>query len=282
MAVAPFDARQAKEHQRAWADHLGVPVDRKVDLPGGQKLTLVLIPPGEFMMGSSEEEQARFLEEARAANDQWAVDGIPSEVPQHRVRITKPFYLGKHEVTQAQWEAVMRDNPSKLRAPTYPVEQVSWDDIQSLLEKLNAEHEKHGMKFALPSEAQWEYACRAGTTTPWQCGDSDGMLGEFAWVRANSAGKNHPVGALKSNAWGLHDMHGNVREWCADWYVASYYADSPPNDPSGPPTGRVRVLRGGDRGGHPWRCRSSYLDFRGPGQRFSFLGFRLASVLADE
>ena len=127
---------------------------------------MVLIPPGEFLMGSTDQEQARLLEEAKAANDQFAADRIPSEGPQHRVRISRPFYLGKYEVTQAQWEAVLGNNPSKFAGnPSQPVEQVGWDEIQSFLSKANASGKDQVMQLVLPTEAEWEYACRAGTTT---------------------------------------------------------------------------------------------------------------------
>jgi len=272
-----------------------VPVEQDIDLGNGGKLTMVLIPPGEFGMGSTTEEQARFLEEARAAGDQWAVDRIPTEGPQHRVRITRPFCLGKYEVTQAQWEAVMGSSPSHFADnPFHPVERVSWDDIQPFLDKLNVagtrrvpsanggKSEPSEMTFTLPTEAQWEYACRAGTTTFWHCGDDEATLQEYAWFSVDSRGKTHPVGELQANGFGLHDMHGNVWEWCADYWATDYYAESASNDPSGPSAGSYRVRRGGRWCDHAGHCRSAIRDDASPDYRVGSLGFRLASVLADE
>jgi len=282
LAKAPFDADEAKRHQQAWANYLGLPVERDITLPGGEKLTLVLIPPGEFLMGSTDEERAKFLEEAKAANDKWTIDHIHSEGPQHRVRITKPFYLGKYEVTQAQWEAVTGSNPSQYKDnPTHPVETVSWDVIQPFLAKLNDSGEADKMKFALATEAQWEYACRAGTTTAYYGGESTEDLREDGWFSANSGGKTHPVGALKPNGFGLYDMHGNVWEWCADWYAGDYYAKSPEDDPTAPFAGSSRVLRGGCWYDRPRICRSAFRHSGSPEYRLNLLGFRLASVPAE-
>ncbi len=168
------------------------PKELAVDLGGGVKLEMVLIPAGEFMMGS------------RAA-DKGTSNG---EKPQHRVRITKPFYLGKYPVTQEQWQAVMGDNPSHFKVPKNPVEEVSWDDCLQFLRRVN--EKVGGGKFRFPTEAQWEYACRAGSTTHYCFGDEDSGLSEYAWYAANSGGTPHPVGEKKPNAWGLYDMHGNI------------------------------------------------------------------------
>jgi len=277
LAIAPFDGDRAKKHQQAWAEYLGLSVERDFELPGGEKLTLVLIPPGEFLMGSTAEEQARFLEDAKAAKDQRAIDRVPREGPQHRVRISRPSYLGKYEVTQTQWEAVMGNNPSEFTDnPSHPVEQVSWDDIQPFLTKLNEGALAEEMRFTLPTEAEWEYACRAGTTTFWHSGDSEAALQEHGWSNPNSGGKTHPVGQLRPNAFGLCDLHGNVWEWCADWFAADYYAKAPVDDPSGDPTGSLRVSRGGGWYYHAGFCRSAYRNSHAPGIRGNGLGFRLA------
>ncbi len=164
------------------------------DLGGGVKMEMVLIPAGEFKMGSPDSDK----------------DALTLEKPQHRVRITKPFYLGKFLVTQEQWEAVMGNNPSQFKGPKNPVEMVSWEDCQKFLGKLNAKSSSGTGKFQLPSEAQWEYACRAGSKTRYCFGDDETPLGDYAWYGKNSGNTTHPVGEKKPNAWGLYDMYGNV------------------------------------------------------------------------
>ena len=138
------------------------------------------------------------------------------------------------------------------------------------------------MRFTLPTEAQWEPACRAGTTPAFSSGDGDEMLGEFAWFSDNSQGMSHAVGQLKPNAWALHDMHGNVWDWCADWYAADYYQPTPLVDPCGPPTGSTRIFRGGSWGAFPCSCRSAFRRNITPDYRYQTLGCRLAAVLGDE
>ena len=261
-AVAPFDAAKAKQHQEAWAKYLNLPVEETNSIG----MTLVLIPAGEFLMGSTDSDK----------------DADPGEKPQHRVRITRPFYLGKYLVTQAQWQAVMGGNPSHFKGPENPVEMVSWNDCQVFLDKLNAKSDGRGGKFQLPTEAQWEYACRAGTTTRHYFGDEETGLGEYAWYLANSGGKTHPVGEKKPNAWGLYDMHGNVLDWCGDWYDGGYYASSPTDDPTGPSRGSLRVHRGGSWGSPPpGYCRSARRDWGTPDSRRNDLGFRVARVPAE-
>ncbi len=252
-----------------------LPKERSVDFGGGVKMEFVLIPAGEFVMGSPEAERQEMLEAAKARNLEWAIRMIPSEGPQHRVKISKPFYLGKYEVTQAQWQAVMSNNPSKFQDPMHPVEQVSWDDIQPFLAKLNMRFEKKEMRFGLPTEAQWEYACRAGTTTTFSFGDNPALFAQYGWYRDNSGGKTHPVGQRKPNAWGLYDMHGNVFEWCSDWYGKEYYRQSPAVDPTGPPTGSCRVFRGGCWRNLPQFARSAFRFAPLPSDRRYDLGFRV-------
>ncbi len=232
-----------------------------MDLGHGVKLEMVLIPAGEFLMGTP----------GNSGNEQ-----------QHRVRITKPFFLGKYLVTQEQWETVMGNNPSNFKGPQNPVERVSWDDCQQFLDKLNAK--VGGGKFSLPSEAQWEYACRAGSTTEYRFGnDNDkARLGECAWCIHNSGGKTHPVGEKKPNAWGLYDMHGNVWEWCRDRHDDDYYAKSPMDDPTGPATGSARVARGGSWTNLAWHCRSACRGNSDPGYRGNNIGFRVSQVPADK
>jgi formylglycine-generating enzyme required for sulfatase activity len=175
----------------------------------------------------------------------------------------------------------MGNNPSSLVGPKNPVEMVSWDDCQRFLAKLNANFSRREGRFALPTEAQWEYACRAGNTSRFCCGDDESQLGEYAWYKANSDGKTHPVGQKQPNPWGLYDTHGNVWEWCADWCDESYYAKSPTDDPVGPSEGSGRVARGGS-----WRsvtryCRSASRGYGGPERRFCYLGFRASLIPAD-
>lgn len=236
-----------------------------VELGNGVKLEMVLIPAGEFMMGSPGWEK-----------------GFDNEKPQHRVRITKPFYLGKYLVTQEQWEAVMDKNPSQFKGPKNPVEEVSWDDCQQFLGKLNAKSTAGGGKFQLPTEAQWEYACRAGSTTRYCFGDEESGLGEYAWYDGNADRTTHLVGEKKSNRWGLYDMHGNVWEWCQDFHADGYYKESPVDDPSGPSGGSHRVYRGGCWDAPAGYCKSAYRPLGVPKGRSCRLGFRVSRGPVDK
>jgi formylglycine-generating enzyme required for sulfatase activity len=192
------------------------------------------------------------------------------EKPAHRVAITKGFEIGRHEVTQAVWQSVMGTNPSSFKAPDRPVEQVSWSDVQEFLAVLNGRRD--GYRYRLPTEAEWEYAARAGTT-----GAYFASLDAIAWYGANSGGQSHPVGQKQPNAWGLHDMQGNVWEWCQDWYQDDYYrklGEPKAVDPRGPASGQQRVLRGGSWYKFLWFLRvSSRFAFR-PSGRFPHVGFR--------
>jgi len=215
-------------------------------------LELVPIPAGRFAMGST--------------------NGGSDERPVTQVEITRAFWLGKTEVTQAQWEAVMGSNPSRFKGADRPVEQVSYDDALEFCRKLT-ERERaagrlpSGYEYTLPTEAQWEYACRAGTS-----GDYAGGLDSMGWYEDNSG---HPVAQKQANAWGLYDMHGNVWEWCLDWYAGSLPGGTV-RDPSGPSSGSDRVLRGGSWFDSASFCRSARRVSLGPGFRFYDLGFRLA------
>ena len=255
QAVAPFDSDQAKALQKAWADHLGTPVQITNSL--GMKFNL--IPPGEFVMGSPESEPDRQGNET-----------------QHLVKITKPFYLGVHEVTQAQYERVMGSNPSDEKGPTAPVEQVSWHDAVAFCSKLS---KQEGVEYRLPTEAEWEYACRAGTTTAYSFGDDVSQLGEYAWYYDNLEYTTHPVGELKPNAWDLYDMHGNVWEWCQDWYVP-YGNEKVVSDSTGAASGHFRVLRGGAIGLLPRDVRAANRNIvYQPGYRILNDGFRVARTI---
>jgi len=279
-AIAPFDAAKAKEHQTAWAKYLGV----KVESENSIGIRFVLVPPGEFDMGSTEEEVAKLLEEAKATNQpSWYIERLPSEVPKRRVRITKPFYLSVSEVTQTQYERVVGDNPSRFKEdPTCPVEMVTWDEASAFCRKLGElPEERSGQRaYRLPTEAEWEYSCRAGTTTTWYSGDDEAGLKEIAWYSANSGRKTHPVCEKTPNAWGLYDMHGNVWEWCQDWWAVDYYGASPLDDPTGPTGGSVRVYRGGGWYDDASLCRASYRRWDGPGLRYGLRGFRLARAVS--
>ncbi len=212
---------------------------------------LKLIPAGSFLMG--------------ATSDDHEAD--KDEKPQHKVTITKPFYLGVYEVTQYEYRQVMKDNPSKFKdSELLPVEQVSWLDAVRFCNKLSERERRKphyeieddsvtilgGNGYRLPTEAEWEYACRAPhspeTATKHPFGDSDADLSSFAWFHANSENKTHPVGQKKPNRWGLYDMQGNVWEWCQDRYSADYYTFAPENDPPGPAQASSRVYRGGGWG----------------------------------
>jgi formylglycine-generating enzyme required for sulfatase activity len=215
-------------------------------------MEFVWISAGEFLMGST--------------------DGDDDERPVHRVRISRPFYLGKYAVTQGEWEAIMGSNPSRFRdGPRQPVEQVSWEDAQEFIRKLNAQEK--GAQYRLPTEAEWEYAARAGTTTAYCFGDDASQLRAYAWYGDNSDKRTHPVGQLQPNAWGLYDMHGNVWEWVQDWYGA--YTAEPAVDPQGPSSGSVRVIRGGGWFDYARNCRSAFRSYADPGYRNDLLGLRL-------
>ena len=245
------------------------------DRSTGTGMEFVPVQPGEFMMGCSFRD--------RECDD--------NEEQPHRVQITKPFEMGKYEVTQAQWQSVMGTNPSRFLGADLPVELVSWNDVQQFLQRLNAK--KDGHRYRLPTEAEWEYAARAGTT-----GAYAGPLDQMAWYGNNSGrdtldadalwrrdesiyGKRlaengnhpHPVGEKQPNAWGLFDMHGNVWEWVQDWY-GNYEQEGAVSDPSGPPTGQYRVQRGGCWYDGAWNTRVSSRLRLEPAGRSINIGFR--------
>jgi formylglycine-generating enzyme required for sulfatase activity len=218
-------------------------------------MEFVLIPAGTFRMGSEDRE---------------------SEKPVHEVRISKPFYMGTYPVTQGEWEAVIGKNPSEFKGTRRPVERVSWEEAQAFIRKLN-EREDGGAaaRYRLPSEAEWEYACRAGTTTRYLFGDDPSQLDRYGWYHGNASGETHPVGEKAPNAWGLYDMHGNVWEWVQDWYDKDYYGKSPKVDPAGPAGGSGRVLSGGCWYFDAVDARSAIRGGHAPGDRFDFVGFRV-------
>ena len=252
VLVAPFSEAKAKEVQKSVAKSLQKKVEEVVDLGKGINLDLVLIPAGKFMMGSPASEKGRSTDET-----------------QHEVTLTKPYYMGKYEVTQEQWEGVMGENRSQVKGAKLPVTNVSWGDCQEFIKKLNAST-KGGYK--LPTEAEWEYACRAGTTTAYSVGDS--LTKADANYGDGSAGSIKAIGNYKPNAFGLYDMHGYVWEWCEDWY-ANYPAGAG-TDPKGPATGIGRVLRSGSFLFNDSKARSSGRFFYSPTDRLLYSGFRLA------
>ena len=227
----------------AGAGRIGQPIDasgmvvvgetRSFSLPVAEgydpvSMEFVWIPPGEFQMGSPE----------------WEVGRYSNEGPLHVVEISRGFWLGKYEVTQGEWEAVMGSNPSNYEGTDRPVESVSWNYVHEFIGRLN--DAVGDSLYRLPSEAEWEYACRARSRTRWSFGDDEGQLREYAWYGGNnSPSGTKAVGGKLPNAWKLHDMHGNVWEWVQDWYSSSYYNDSPRVDPPGPSSGSTRVARGG-------------------------------------
>ncbi|MEO5370922.1 MAG: formylglycine-generating enzyme family protein [Magnetococcus sp. DMHC-1] len=221
-------------------------------------MKFVWIPSGEFLMGSPGGE------EERSGN----------EGPQHQVKLDG-FWMGKFSVTQGEYEQVMGKNPSKFKGVRNPVENVSWDDAQEFIEKLNVDERGDG-GYQMPTEAQWEYACRAGSKGRWCFGDDEKLLKEYAWYAGNSGGKTHPVGEKKPNEIGLHDMHGNVWEWVSDWYDENFYANSPKDNPQGPSSGSARVNRGGSWGIGPAGVRSAVRAGDDPDICNAFLGFRLS------
>lgn len=213
----------------------------------------VLVQPGTFQMGSA--------------------TGDAEERPVHTVKITKAFYLQKTEVTQGQWKAVMDANPRyyKPTGDTYPAEGVSWDDAQAFVQRLNAAYP--GASYRLPTEAEWEYAARAGTGGNY---GGSGIAEDMGWLANTAGGQTRPVSGKPSNGWGLYDTHGNVAEWVQDWFSATYYASSLTDDPTGPTTGATRVLRGGSWRTYPGWARSASRSYSDPSVRGVGFGFRLA------
>ena len=300
LAVAPFDAQQARKFQERWARQLGVPIEITNSI--GMKLTL--IPPGEFMMGSPKE----VIEEELKSPDisQWYKDHLSGEGPQHLVRITRPFCLGTYLVTQQEYERVMGANPSWFSATgkgkdkaagqdtkRFPVECVSWDDAVEFCRKLSEmpAEKAVGRLYLLPSEAQWEYACRAGSMGRYSFSPAgktvtkeyeENFLRDYAWCSDNCGEMPHTVGAKKPNAWGLYDIHGNVWQWCQDWYDKDYYAKSPVDDPGGPSNGTDRVNRGGAFSNLARDCKSAHRNSGEPRDTLHQYGFRVSLVLADK
>jgi formylglycine-generating enzyme required for sulfatase activity len=300
-AIAPFNAEQAKAHQEAWANYLGVPVEYENSI--GMKFRL--IPPGEFLMGSTPEEIEAALKVA-GEDEKWR-ERINSEAPQHKVVLTQPVYVGVTEVTQLQYEQVMQANPSyfsatgdgkdrvaNLETVKHPVEMVSWNDAAEFCTKLSQQEKLkpfyfrsgetitslEGTGYRLPTEAEWESACRAGTTTRFWSGDEDNDLVSAGWFGGNSGGRTHAAGELKANPFGLWDVHGNVWEWVQDGWDPAFYGKFEENVAVNPasPFSAQRVLRGGRFDSSPPHCCSSYRSANYPTLRISLIGFRVVLV----
>jgi formylglycine-generating enzyme required for sulfatase activity len=222
-------------------------------------LKLIRLPAGDFLMGS-------FDTEAGHSDD---------EGPVRAVALSKPFYIGVTEITQEQFEAVCEENPSTFKGARNPVEEISWEDAQVFCRELSR---LTGKKFRLPTEAEWEYACRSGTRTTYCNGDGAEDLKKVGWFcfDPNVVKAARPVAGLQPNAWGLYDMHGNVWEWCSDWYgEGTYAADESRRDPQGPPGGTERVLRGGSWADEAEDCRAAYRDSQPPAYCDDDIGFRI-------
>jgi len=230
---------------------------RVVELGRGVTLDLVWIPPGVFQMGSPFGEEGRFIVEGR----------------RHQVTLTHGFWMGKYPVTQQQWKRVMGNNPSHSNDPRLPVEQVNWNDCQSFITTLNRILATAALTAALPDEAQWEYACRAGTASRFWSGDRVADLARVAWFADNSDNQPHEVGRKPANPWGLCDMHGNIWQWCQDWLER--YPREDPTDPHGPDAGQERVLRGGSWSSEADICRAAYRFSYPPGYRIMTAGLRV-------
>ena len=262
LAIAPFNAIAAKRYQRCWAEHLGIEVVSVNSI--GMKL--VLIPPGDYLMGSAQSE----------------IGARRCETPQHRVRLAKPFYLGVSEVTQGTYERVMGDNPSGLKGHgCLPVEQVSWHDATTFCQRLSAmrAEQKAGRAYRLPTEAEWEYACRAGSTTKYGFGNDEGQLADHAWYDTGAG--TYPACRKRPNTWGLFDMHGNVEEWCQDSYDFDYRHSSA-NARQGPEDYLAfsRVVRGGSWHSLADSCRSARRGGSLSTSEWTETGFRVAVALA--
>jgi len=222
------------------------------------KIEMVFVQGGTFTMGCTEDEgECEY-----------------GETPVHSVTLGN-FHIGKYPVTQKQWKMIMEDNPSSFKNDEAPVENVSWNDVQVFIERLNAATDGN---YRLPTEAEWEYAARGGSKGKNYKYSGSNTINEVAWYYENSSNSTHPVGGKLPNELGLYDMSGNVWEWCNDWYNLDYYAISPQNDPQGPATGAYRVLRGGAWLNPADACRVAYRNNENPDSRRNGVGFRLVST----
>ncbi len=270
-------SREAQERQRRTVQQLGLPLEVKTRKTG---IVFRLIPPGSFTMGIPQTEQDAMV---RAGVPRKLIEGLI----EHQVNLSKAFYCAKFEVTQGQWEQVMESNPSHFAnaGKDAPVEWVSWDNCQAFVKKLCQMEGVSEGTYRLLTEAQWEYACRSGTTTAFCYGnDLDSRMANFNGEYPCGNGRKGPsrqttmaVGSFRANAWGLYDMHGNVSEWCHDWYVT--YESGVVTDPLGYPRGRSRVNRGGGWNDYAWQCGSAVGNGYPPSHVVADVGLRLARTI---
>lgn len=274
---AAYPLWDGKETVAEYARRAGInDVELTADLGRGISLKVKLIPAGTFMMGTTQRETE--IVKRMGGRGAFTVN----QEPRHEVTITRPFYMGIYTVTQEQYMQVCGDNPSVNKAPRNPVAGVLWTESDAFCKKLS---EKAGRPVHLPTEAQWEYACRAGTTTAFHFADEISTSqanydGDMVWGNGKKAvyrAKPMPVGSFKPNAWGLYDMHGNIAQWCADWYDKDYYARSPASDPMGPAASKdnSHVVRGGSWGYSPRDCRSASRDGMTEWRKITWTGFRV-------
>ena len=335
-AAEPFPQWDGRESVADYAQRVKLPATKSIDLGNNVTLDLVLIPAGQFIMGTPEPDkptisvysgQVRIgigaglsllllvlmlVRKGAGRRFSFSLRGLlafslacsvmlwggtrwyqalaqireydaalarhnaadHNEKPGPPVRLSKPFYIGKYTVTQAQYEALMGTNPSRFKGAQLPVETVSWNDAQDFCLKLRARMQGQALEARLPTEAEWEYACRAGTRTRFYSGDADSDLDAVAWYGANSGNTTHPVGTKKANLFGVYDMHGNVWQWCQDWYAENYEKLSA-TDPMNNVAGADRVVRGGSWYLAPEYCRSSGRYFSALDGRFYIIGFRV-------
>lgn len=261
----PFDSKVAAKRQASAAKSLRVPKELTVDLGNGIPLKLILIPPGTFMMGSPETETSNLpAPGARRPNETL-----------HEVTITRAYYMSIYKITQEQYEQIVGTNPSQFPGKSHPVDAVTLDDATRFSERAS---EKTNRKIHLPTEAQWEYAARAGTATRYFFGDDEAKIPDYMWYRENSMGKTHPVGQKPPNAWGLYDVHGLLWEYASDFFADSFTAAK--IDPTGPTSGAAHTTRGGTYGSRPPFVRSA-IRTSGPANASSkdvlgHFGFRVA------
>jgi formylglycine-generating enzyme required for sulfatase activity len=312
---AEVPAAKVRAAQQDWAKALRVPAETSIDLGGGVKLELALVPPGRFLLGSTQEEIDTLLRQDSNARREWFAE----ELPRHAVALTRPFYAGRFTVTQEQFHRLMGRNPAAFQKGTsetnrLPVEMVTWYDAVDFCNRLS-EHQglrpcyrltgvKQGSDgqiteaivgivegadgFRLPTEAEWEYACRAGTRSVFHFGDAlngdrancDGRYPYGTDMKGRYLDRPQPVGSYEPNALGLYDMHGNVWQWCQDWYGGDFYrSDDAAKDPTGPNAGKARVRRGGSWISGAGRCRAAYRHSGAPADRDELVGFRVVRPL---